>query len=544
MRVSDPREPHHREGHEKYTVDAILFEEQRVLDMIDEADNRSRLDVRTDDLGDLSPDQERAIRNIATSPFLVQPLQAPAGAGKTHSLKALRAAAHRARKEVLVLAPTGKAVDEALQEEAGDRGLTVAKALTLIENDDLKIDRRTVVVVDEASMVGTPDLKKLLSCAVEGRSKMVLVGDSYQLAPVHARGGMFEQMCADLPWSQRLGEVWRMRNKEERDASLALRSGHGNRLRKAVGWYRTHDRLHTGDPIAMAGDALAAYHQDRAEGKDSLLICDTWEMADALNSRLHDDLIGAQGPTARGHRDHVIGVGDIIMSRNNDSSIDVQPGPSHRSSRVDQVRNGNRWRVAGIDPERNRIAAVRVTDQARAVFDGDYVREHVTLGYASTVHSKQGVTADRSHAILGEGATRSMAYVAMTRGRESNDAYIYQRFGGESDHEHSRPIIAPEIHQLRRGNKYSAEHYFRMILSNDDRPRTTHDQAERAARHLLPDAVGDLLDQNDARRAARRAVWREHTASARARQAAYERMAQAASAGAERSVDRDAGLEL
>ena len=70
------------------------------------------------------------------------------------------------------------------------------------------------------------------------------------------------------------------------------------------------------------------------------------------------------------------------------------------------------------------------------------------------------------------------------------------------------------------------------------------DQAERAARHLLPDRVADVLDQNDARRAARRAVWREHTASARARQAAYERMAEAASAGAERGVDRDIGLEL
>jgi AAA domain-containing protein len=62
----------------------------------------------------------------------VQPLQAPAGAGKTHSLKALRVAAHRARKQVLVLAPTGKAVDEAMAEGAGDRGLTVAKALSLI----------------------------------------------------------------------------------------------------------------------------------------------------------------------------------------------------------------------------------------------------------------------------------------------------------------------------------------------------------------------------------------------------------------------------
>ena len=63
------------------------------------------------------------------SPYLVQPLQAPAGAGKTHSLQALRAAAHRANKDVLVLAPTGKAVDEAMRDEAGDRGLTVAKAL-------------------------------------------------------------------------------------------------------------------------------------------------------------------------------------------------------------------------------------------------------------------------------------------------------------------------------------------------------------------------------------------------------------------------------
>ena len=129
VRISAPRAPHHREGHEKFTVDAIIAEEERVLDMVDEADNRARLDVRTDDLGDLSADQERAIRNIAVSPFLVQPLQAPAGAGKTHSLKALRAAAHRARKQVLVLAPTGKAVDEAMHEGAGDRGLTVAKAL-------------------------------------------------------------------------------------------------------------------------------------------------------------------------------------------------------------------------------------------------------------------------------------------------------------------------------------------------------------------------------------------------------------------------------
>ena len=133
VRVSAPRDAHHREGHEMFTVDAVIAEEERIFEMVDAADTRARLDVRAEDLDDLSADQARAIPAIAQSPYLVQPLQAPAGAGKTHSLQALRAAAHRANKEVLVLAPTGKAVDEAMRDEAGDRGLTVAKALQLIE---------------------------------------------------------------------------------------------------------------------------------------------------------------------------------------------------------------------------------------------------------------------------------------------------------------------------------------------------------------------------------------------------------------------------
>ncbi|MFS0901336.1 MobF family relaxase [Mycolicibacterium litorale] len=553
VRISAPREAHHREGHEKYTVDAIMLEESRILDMVDTSDNRSRLDVRAADLGDLSADQERAIRNIAVSPFLVQPLQAPAGAGKTHSLKALRAAAHRANKEVLVLAPTGKAVDEAMQEEAGDRGLTVAKALKLIEDNNLAIDRRTVVVVDEASMVGTPELKKLLSAAVAGRAKMVLVGDPYQLAPVKARGGMFEHLCGDLPWSQRLGEVWRMRSAEERDASLALRSGHGNRLRKAVGWYRSHGRLHTGDPIAMAKDAGDAYLADRAAGKDSLMVCDSWEMADALNQRVHNALVG-DGPSVRAARDQRIAVGDIIISRENDISIPVHPGAEHPVGQaVDQVRNGNRWRVAGIDEKTNRVAAERLTDKARVVFDGDYLRQNVTLGYAVTVHSAQGVTVGSKttpgvcHSILADTSSRAMAYVGMTRAKDENHAYVYQRISGEADHEHSRLVAGADIHVLRRGNKWAAAHHFRTILANDDRPRTMHAEAERTERDLLPQPVSDLLIAQEQRRSARSAVWREHSAAGRAAAAAYHRMAPVAETVAERDRDRGRdidGLEL
>ncbi|WP_192726460.1 MobF family relaxase [Mycobacterium sp. OAS707] len=536
LRISAPRRAHHREGHERFTVDAVIAEEQRVLDMADATHNGARLDVRDEDLGDLSLDQQRAIGAIATSPFLVQPLQAPAGAGKTHSLKALRAAAHRARKQVLVLAPTGKAVDEAMGEGAGDHGLTVAKALKLIEDNRLGVDARTVVIVDEASMLGTPELKKLLACATRGCAKMVLVGDAYQLAPVKARGGMFEQLCAELPWSQRLGEVWRMKDPEERDMSLALRAAHGNRLRSAVRWYRDRGRLHTGDPIAMAADALQAYLDDRANAKDALVICDTWEMADALNRRLHDTLTGP-GPALTAAREQQIRVGDIVMSRSNDATISVHPGPQHRrTDAVDQVRNGNRWQVAGIDTKTNRIAAQRLGDQARAVFDADYLTEHITLGYAATVHSAQGVTADSCYAVVGEGATRAMLYVAMTRGRHNNEAFLYQRVAHEADHEHAAPVAAPEIHQIRRGDKHSAAYYFRQILGNDERPRTMHTEAERTERHLLPEVVAEVIERNELRRRVRRAMWQAHRRTAEAWRSGYERVAAAAT--------RDVGIGL
>jgi hypothetical protein len=136
--------------------------------------------------------------------------------------------------------------------------------------------------------------------------------------------------------------------------------------------------------------------------------------------RLRDSLATDGAPTVRAAHDQTLGVGDLIISRNNDATIEVPPGAGHRGG-VDQVRNGNRWRVAGIDPTTNRVAAERTTDKARVVFGGDYLPEHVTLGYAVTVHSAQGVTvggndtAGVCHSIMGEGAARAMAYVAMTR---------------------------------------------------------------------------------------------------------------------------------
>jgi hypothetical protein len=253
-----------------------------------------------------------------------------------------------------------------------------------------------------------------------------------------------------------------------------------------------------------------------------------------LGRRLHGIYTDSTSPGVRVARDQDVHSGDIIISRNNDATLTVEPGAQHRGSdRIDQVRNGNRWRVVGVDTTHG-CAAGRLTEAARVIFEGDYLRWHITLGYATTLHAAQGITVGNvttrgaCFTVLSDKASRAMAYVGMTRGKDENHAFIYQPITGEADHEHVRVASGAEIHKIRRGNKYSAAYYFRIILANEDRPRTTHAQADRTDRELLPRLEAALLDRNDERRAARHATWRQYRAQAHAREAADERFTEAA----------------
>jgi hypothetical protein len=456
-------------------------------------------------------------------------------------MRALRAAARRRhRGTVLVLAPTGKAVDVAVREGAGDDGLTIAKALQLLRNNQLELSPHTLVIVDEAAMVGTDDLRQLLTATTAAGAKTVLVGDAHQLAPVKARGGMFAQLCTDLPWTQHLSEVWRMRDPDERTASLALRDGGPAPIRRAIDWYRTHDRLHCGDPITMAAHALAAYKTDTAAGKDALLVCDTTEMADALNQRIHHERRDAHAPIVTGARGHRIGVGDLILTRRNDPTIDLR-SPNGIAGHLDSVRNGNRWRVAAIDPAANRVAAQRLDDGARAVLENEYLREHVGLGYAVTVHTAQGVTADTTHAVLGENTTRCLLYVAMTRGRHTNTAHLYERTIGDSEYGHHEP---DGTHLTSHGTSHDAGDLIRAILANHDQaPVTAHDYAAQTPGAALPNRVRSLLNRRTTAAHRRRATYEAWRSEA-------ENHAQSMSRARERTTSKsrdrspDTGIEL
>ncbi|WP_301150591.1 MobF family relaxase [Mycobacterium simiae] len=505
VRLSGRRLAHQREGSQRFTLAEFLAEEAAVLDLVDAVDLRASMWIRDNRYADgLSPDQARAVRSIAETEHLICPLSAPAGAGKTTSMRALRGIAkQRHGTKVIVIAPTGRAVDVAVREGAGDAGYTVAKALTSLADGSLTVNQFDLVVVDEAAMIGTPQLHQLLAATTAAGCKAVLVGDAHQLAPVKARGGMFAQLCADLPWTQRLSEVWRMRDPQERSASLALRDGGPAPVRRAIAWYRTHDRLHAGDQIAMATDALQAYRADVAAGKDALLLTDTVEMADALNRRIHDHTINPAAATVTAGRGHRIAEGDVIISRRNEPAIAVHDATDIKTA-ADPVRNGQRWTVFAVDPHGDRIAARRLGDGARAVFSGDYLHEHVTHGYAVTVHSAQGVTAERTHAVLAETTSRTLLYVALTRGRETNHVYLHDRQAGEGDHEHRED---PGTHTLRRGTSHEAAQLVRGILAGrDDQAHTAHDIADHTDRDQLPEPVQQFLDRRDKAVRARRST--------------------------------------
>ena len=506
MRLTGPRRAHQREGTERFTVDLILAEEHQVFGLVDATNVRASAWVRPEHtataLG-LSAQQHQVITAIAATPQLVVPLSAPAGAGKTTSMRALRTLVEqRHTAKMIVIAPTGKAVDVAVAEGAASEGYTMHSALKQLADGRLELGPFDVIVVDEAGMVGTHQWRQLLAATTAAGAKTVMVGDAHQLQPVKARGGMFAQLCDELPWSQRLSEVWRQHDPAERAASLALRDGGPAPVRRAIDWYRDHHRLACGDQVTMAADALAAHQADLAAGKDSLLLADTVEITDALNRRVHDRIVaehtnqGHDVATVTGARGHHITTGDVVVTRLNDSTLTVY-APDDRSRTLSDapVRNGQRWHVVAVDnsPEHPRIAARRHGDQAWAVFSGDYLREQVQLGHAVTVHTAQGVTAETTHAVLADTASRNLAYVALTRGRASNHAYLYQRSSGESDHQH-RDLAAPDgVHLAQRGSPTQAARALRQIIGRDDQARTAHQTAADTPTQDLPERVASLV---------------------------------------------------
>jgi hypothetical protein len=144
-------------------------------------------------------------------------------------------------------------------------------------------------------------------------------------------------------------------------------------------------------------------------------------------------------------------VGNVIITRANDRRL--------RVSATDWVKNGDRWTITRIG--RGADLTVRHTRSHLTVrLPSDYVRTSTGLGYATTIHAAQGVTADTMHGLLIGHESRQQLYTMLTRGRRAN--HLYLQVVGDGD-PHS--LIRPDTISPRTPTET-----LQQILARDDTP--------------------------------------------------------------------------
>jgi conjugative relaxase-like TrwC/TraI family protein len=365
----------------------------------------------------LSDEQVSTLAAIAVSGRRVDLLIGPAGAGKTTAMRALHAAWTKVHgnDSVVGLAPSAAAA----QVLAADLGIAcdnTAKWLHEHDHGRAAFGKGQLVIVDEATLAGTLTLDRLAGLAADAQAKVLLVGDWAQLQSVDA-GGAFPLLAAARQDTPELTEVHRFTHEWEKLASIDLRNGRT----RVIAAYVRHERVKDGAHDDMVNAAYLAWTADLRAGRSSLLITESTDAMVELNERARAERIvdGSTLPTREVQLNDGLraSVGDLIITRRNDRSI--------RAIRGGWVRNGDRWRVSDVRTDGSVIAhRLGTWFGAAVVLPAEYVTEHVDLGYAITAHRAQGMTVDTSHVVVTGSTTRENFYVAMSRGRESNIAYV------------------------------------------------------------------------------------------------------------------------
>jgi AAA domain len=448
-------------GSELFTSARILAAEQRLVATAGRTDGRVA-EAETVELAlleaaangnALDAGQAALVRAMCTSGARLQLAIAPAGAGKTTAMSTLARAWSDSGGQVLGLAPSAAAAAQ-LRDATGAAAETLAKLAWSIDHGDLpdwaaRIGRSTLVIIDEAGMADTLSLDTAVNFIVGRRGSVRLVGDDQQLAAIGA-GGVLRDIEASHG-AVRLTELHRFSDPAEAAATLALRDGQP----EALGFYLDRQRVHVGDPTTTVDNVFNAWQADRSQGLDAIMLAPTRELVSQLNQRAQDHRRAGAAPArqvelADGNR---ASVSDLIITRRNDRRL--------RISATDWVKNGDRWIV--LDLTGSGGVRVRHVRNGRTVtLPDDYVGTCVELGYATTVHAAQGVTADTMHGVVTGGESRQQLYTMLTRGRTAN--HIYVAVVGDGD---PHMVLRPEnVHLL------TAADLLEQILARDASPQS------------------------------------------------------------------------
>ncbi len=360
----------------------------------------------------LADEQRAAVRHL-TGPERIAAVVGLAGAGKSTMLAAAREAWEGQGYQVLGAALAGKAA-EGLEESSGIASRTLASWERSWERGYDRLTAKSVLVIDEAGMVGSRQLCRFLAEADRAGAKLVLVGDPEQLQPI-GPGAAFRAV-AERVGLVALEGIRRQREDWQRAASVAF------------GRHQTHDGLMAyaergairfEDDIAAARtvivrDALADMDA-RPNGSRLMLAHRRVDVAD-LNATVRavrqerGELQQEQVyRTTEGER--AFAAGDRLLFRENNRDLGVKNGmlgtvekaePGRLEIRLDSAKG----------PGTGRSVSVSMADYAA-----------VDHGYAVTIHKAQGATVDRTFVLASGSMDRHLTYVGMTRHRDAVTLY-------------------------------------------------------------------------------------------------------------------------
>jgi ATP-dependent exoDNAse (exonuclease V) alpha subunit len=341
----------------------------------------------------LREDQAAAVLSVLSDGRRVSVINAPAGAGKTRVLAEIARAWRQAGLGPVIGITASQSARNTLA-AGGIESYNSARFLGHLPGQrgargNMPVAQGTLLAVDEASMMTTPDLADLITLAEQHGGKVVAAGDTEQLQAVQGGGGM--SLLAERLGYVRLAEPVRFRAAWERAASLRLRDGDAT----VVEEYARHSRIVGGGPDLMTETAAADYTALAANGTDALLIAADHALRRELSRRVRETLLDrglvddtqtvtiADGTEA--------GVGDLIMCTRNNHRVEAgEPGRTLANGdllRIDEITSAGLLVRRALDADRE-TGRRRWTDQ-RFLY-ADFA--DAELGYAVTGHVAQGRT--------------------------------------------------------------------------------------------------------------------------------------------------------
>jgi conjugative relaxase-like TrwC/TraI family protein len=401
------------------TSDEILTQEETILTWAYDA-HSSGPDPSINDQGQgLDVLQRDAAAAVAGHDRLVLVI-GPAGTGKTTMLRSAVADLGVQGRGVYGVSPTAKAA-RTLERETGMRSDTVAKLIHEWTRPDRppetpwRLPHGTTLIVDEASMLGTPSLHQLTELATLNDWRLALIGDPRQLQAV-GRGGMFTELCATGRTIE-LERVHRFEQPWEAEASLLLRHGDS----RALDIYQQHHRIRPGTLDEHLDHFAHEWLDHHAAGDNVAIMASTNQHVDLINDRVqsvrHDhEQLDPACPVPIGGSEYAY-TGDVIATRRNDRHLTTTSG--------ERVRNRDLWTVTQTHDNGDlTVTPLTGTGTGQITLPADYVSLHVRLGYAATEMGTQSDTVTASLELASHATTCRNLYVAMTRGRHDNTVCV------------------------------------------------------------------------------------------------------------------------